>query len=94
MADDDWRSDAGPTGMADQTAPDATGVFDRKTGRYHKFRETTLLDPSAITTQRTHRTGFDATHPYGRDIVRDGIAPASTKSWDVPQRHMLEREDV
>ena len=82
------------TGMADDSAPDATGVYDRKTGRYRRFGETTLLDPSAIVTQRSHRTGFDETHPYGKDIVRDGIAPAVTKRWENPQRHMLNREDV
>ena len=81
------------TGMADTAAPDATGVYDEKTGRYRQFRETTLLDPSAITTQRTMRVGHDETHPYGDRLERIGIAPATSQRYRNPQRHMLDREE-
>lgn len=90
---DDIRFGGNTTGMADDLPPDARGAFDKK-GNYRRFGETTLLDPSAITTQRSHRTNFSERHPYGEDIVRDGIAPASSKSWRNPQRHTLDREDV
>lgn len=82
------------TGMADDFPPDATGAYDAKKGVYRRFGETTLLDPSAITTQRNYRTGFSERHPYGKDIVRAGIAPASSKSWSNPQRHELDREET
>ena len=91
MADDTWSP--GPGGLADDIRPDDTGRFNRKTGKYERFYETTLLDPSAITTQRSHREGVDRLHPYGGSPIRDPIAPARSKSWENPQRHMLDRED-
>lgn len=90
---DDIDAFGNTTGMADEAAPDATGGFTKK-GRYREFGQTTLLDPSAITTQRVHREGFSETEPYGARIVRDGIAPASSQRYRQPQRHMLDREDV
>ena len=91
---DDIHFGGNTTGMADDLPPDAEGAFDMKKGTYRRFGQTTLLDPSAITTQRVHRENFSEMHPYGKDIVRTGIAPASSKSWRNPQRHHLEREDV
>lgn len=92
MADDTWSP--GPGGLDDDIAPGARGIYDPKKGTYRRFGETTLLDPSAITTERSRRTNFSETHPYGEDSVRVGVAPATSRSWQTTQRHHLDREDV
>lgn len=59
-------------------------------------RQTTVLDPSALTTQRHGRTGHDQFHPYGKDIVEADVDPASSTvyPWRQPSGHRTVRDDA
>lgn len=74
------------------------GRFDPKTGQYKANRQSTVLDPSPLATQRHGRSGHDESHPYGTDYVENDVAPARSAlggGWNgTPQGHRMEREDV